>query len=457
MQWADFSGKNVALLGAGSENVAIIPHLLKAGATVTIRDKKISDDRREVIAAFPSAKLELAGNELNNLGQFDYVFRIAGMPVVKLEKALAGLAKKPTVTSAADLFLALAPGRTVGVTGTKGKGTTSTILGSILDTANKKTVVVGNIGKPMFEVYEALDEKSVTIVELSSFQLEDMNHSPEIAILLPITPDDHLHPLSGQNPNYHQSFNDYVAAKAHITLYQSAEDSLIYAADDDAASGVAQVAKAKKISVSMLSDQADYFVNASGVVFQRGHRVADLSELGLRGQHVWLDATMAIAAAEKLGATTDQIANGIRTFQPLPHRLEEFATKNQVLFVDDSYATNPGSAIAAIQAYQQPVIWIGGGSSKGATFTKLAEAIANSTVKNVFLLGQEAPKIAAALKDRAPQLSVESVDSLETATTAALKIAKAGDVVLLAPACASTDMFKNAAERGDKFQKLVNG
>lgn len=450
-----FRDKKVALLGAGIENIAVIPWLLKAGAKITVRDHAIKDDRRIKLRQYPDVELIDDSGELDHLHQYDFVFRIAGLPVEKLEAALSKNKQRPIVTSPTDLFLALRPCRIIGVTGTKGKGTTSSLLGSILHAAGKHSVVVGNIGKPIFEVFDTLGPNSVVVLELSSFQLEDLAHSPEIAIVLPISPD-HLQPLSAVNPNYHKTMNDYVAAKSNITLHQRSDELLVFAADNDFANGIARVSKAGKIAVSQLDRSAEFFVDRGGQVSDRTGELVNLQELGLRGQHIFLDATVAIAAASVFNVKREHIEVGIRTFQPLSHRLEEFTVKKGVLFVDDSYATTPHSALAAIQAYEKPIVWIGGGSSKGADFDELAQAIGASTVKSIILIGQESSRIAKALEGSQVRIPVIQVKTLAEAVGQAISKTHAGDVVLLSPGCASTDMFASAAERGELFKKAVN-
>ncbi|MDO8649973.1 MAG: UDP-N-acetylmuramoyl-L-alanine--D-glutamate ligase [Candidatus Berkelbacteria bacterium] len=450
--WQDFAGKNVALLGAGIENLALIPRLLAASAKVTVADRGTRPDFPELN---PRVKLVTGDKYLEGLDQYDIVFRIAGLPVATLEKALKDLKIRPVVSSPTDLFLALSPCQTIGVTGSKGKGTTSTMIGSILKASGKKVVVVGNIGRPMFDCFKDLERDSFAVIELSSFQLEDLSHSPDIAVVLAITENDHLQPLSNQNPNYHASVNDYVAAKAQITMHQSSQNHLVYVADNDYSISIAQVSKAKKTSVSQASKDADFFVDLAGVVWNEGKELVDLSKLGLRGQHVFLNTTVATAVSKILNCREVDIAQGIANFQPLPHRLEQFAQIKGVVYVDDSYATAPEAAIAAIGTFESPIIWIAGGSTKGASFDVLARFIAQSTVKKAILIGQEAPKIQESLTHFAQNIPVETPKTLAEAVRLAKKSAKEGDVVLLSPACASKDMFQNAADRGDQFKQLV--
>ncbi len=453
--WEDFAAQKVALMGSALENTSLIPHLLQHGASVTVcewNEKRAAS----VKATFPRVELSTGEHYLEGLDRFDALFRSPGFPVATVENALADSKSKPLVSSATDLFLTLTKSVVIGVTGSKGKGTTCTMIGSILDAAGKKVVVAGNIGRPIFDLYNDLTKDTVVVLELSSFQLEDLHHSPSIAVVLAIAKNDHLSPLSDDSPNFHTSVNDYVAAKAHITLFQTAQNRLIYVADNDYATSIAQVAKSKKIAVSQFSaTAADFFVDPNGVVWERNRELVDLAQLGLKGQHVFLNATVAIATSTVLKCREVDIAQGIVNFRPLPHRLEQFMEHNGVVYVDDSYATAPEAAIAAIHTFTDPIIWIAGGSTKGASFDELARAVAASTVKQAILIGQEGGTIRESLSHFAQNLPVEMPKTLAEAVKFARAAARRGDVVLLSPACASKDMFQNAADRGEQFKELV--
>lgn len=456
MRWEDFRCKEVALLGAGTENLSLVPHLLGAEATVSICEQKVELLPDNFRYHFPQVKIVSGEKHLANLGRYDFLFRSPGLPIERIEKALSKVRDKPVVTTATDLFLALTNSTVVGVTGTKGKGTTSTMIGEILKAAGKSVVVAGNIGKPIFSILDELKESTIVVFEMSSFQLEDLSHSPDVAVVLPIT-EDHLKPLSEISPNYHKTMNDYVAAKAHITLYQKSDDWLIFAADNADTTAIASVSKAKKVAVSQAAYQSHWNVDPHGMVYCHGEKFTDLAKLNLRGQHVFLNATMAIAASSILGAKITAVEKGLRHFKPLPHRLEDLGNFGGRRFVDDSYATAPEATIAALTAFTEPVVLIAGGSSKGASFDEFASAVAKSTVKSVVLIGQEAPKIATSLKKNAPETEVsDGGATMKEAVEKARKVSSEGDTILLSPGCASKDMFKNAAERGDQFRAAAS-
>ncbi|QQG49978.1 MAG: UDP-N-acetylmuramoyl-L-alanine--D-glutamate ligase [Candidatus Berkelbacteria bacterium] len=455
MGWEDFRYKQVGLLGAGLENLSLVPHLVKVKATVFLCEQNPDALPKDFSYHFPDVKIVTGDKHLEDLGRYDYVFRSPGLPIERVEASLRKVKDRPVITSATDLFLAMTKSVVVGVTGTKGKGTTSTMIGEILQAAGKSVVVAGNIGKPIFSVFDELTQSSIVVLELSSFQLEDLKNSPHVAVVLPIT-EDHLKPLSVASPNYHQTMNDYVAAKAHITLHQSQDDWLVFAADNAESTAIASVSKAKKIAVSQAAYQTHWNVDPQGVVYRNGEKFTALAKLNLRGQHVFLNATMAIAVCETFGVKISAIEKGLRHFKPLPHRLEDVGVAQGRRYVDDSYATAPEATIAALTAFTEPVVLIAGGSTKGASFDEFAKAVASSAVKGVVLIGQEAPKIAAALKIHAAQTKIlDGGKSLDEAVEKARQLSSEGDVILLSPGCASKDMFKNAAERGDIFKSLV--
>lgn len=452
----DFRSKRVALLGAGRENLSLVPHLLKVGATVFICEQDPSVIPDELQYHYPEVKLVLGDKHLTELGRYDYVFRSPGIPIERVETVLKRVKVAPIVTSATDLFFSIAPSTVIGVTGTKGKGTTATMIGEILRAAGQSTVVAGNIGKPIFSLLATLTPKTQVVLELSSFQLEDISHSPHVAVILPIT-EDHLRPLSPLSPNFHKTMNDYVAAKAHITLYQKPDDVLVFAADNPESTAIANVSKAKKVAVSQTTYQSHWNVNDQGIVYQAGEKWLSLGDCGLRGRHVFLNATMAIAAAAEFGVSADIVRQGLVNFKPLPHRLETIGEKNKVRYVDDSYATNPEATIAALTAFTEPIILIAGGSPKGVSFDTLAQAIGRSTVKAVVVIGQEAARITTALKQTAPTMTVtDGGTSMSKAVGVAESFASPGNVILLSPACASKDMFRDAADRGDQFKAAAN-
>ncbi|MEX0594691.1 MAG: UDP-N-acetylmuramoyl-L-alanine--D-glutamate ligase [Patescibacteria group bacterium] len=450
MDWSDFSGKSVALLGAGTENISLISHLKKAGATVTVCDR--SDELEELDS---DIRLVTGEHYLSDIAGYDFLFRSPGLPTAVVEQALINAQSRPELTSAVDLIFSMKGQQVIAVTGTKGKGTTSSMITQILKAAGKPVILAGNIGNSIFDSWDRLTPETLIVMEVSSFQLEDVAHSPHIAVVLPITAD-HLQPLSERSPNFHQDLPSYIVAKQQITAYQGPDDTVVFSLDSQASAQIGQSAAAKKISVSAKT-KADVFVE--GGVLRISQTEIDLAkETKLRGDHLFHNAAVACAVADILKISVENMLEGLSSFRPLPHRMEEVGVFGGVKYVDDSYATAPDATIAALSAYtDQPTILILGGSSKGADFSELAQRIESSSVKTVVLVGQEAVNIEQSLKKFAPKISrLTGFSVFKDAVETALRQANSGDVVLLSPACASKDMFKNAAERGEKFTKLIH-
>lgn len=449
MIFSDFKDKKVALLGAGMENLRLLPHLIRASAEVTLCNQWESEVPELYI---DKIQLRLGDEHLKNLDDFDYLFRSPGLPISRIDAALKDASHQPIRTSAMDLFFSMNPGITVGVTGTKGKGTTTMMIGTILKSAGKDVIIAGNIGAVVFDELDRITPETITVLELSSFQLEDITHSPDIAVLLPIVPD-HLQSLSERSPNYHKTFEHYALAKANITAYQTPNSLLVYAADNLTTHGIADRSNARRLGVGEKS--GDVIVSDNGLISANSDEQIDLGETSLRGRHIYLDAALAATVCRELGCSAADVISGLKAFEPLPHRLQEIGTVNGVMFIDDSYATAPDATIAAIEAFDQPIIWIGGGSRKGALFEELAQTIVDQKIKAVVLLGEESNRLAEALKQAKYVMPITIVDSMEAVVQKATNFAQSGDVVLLSPACASKDMFKNAADRGEQFTKLV--
>lgn len=454
MNWQQFTHKRVALLGAGKENLSVLSYLLSAGAIVTLCQARSTPDLANIQEKYPNLELVIGEDWLEYLAKYDVVFRTPSLPVATLQQKLTETGSTAIITSPMDLFVRESAWKTIGVTGTKGKGTTVTMIASILSCAKLPNVVAGNIGTTIYDQLDQLTEQHVVILELSSFQLEDMKSSPDIAVLLAMSPD-HLQPLSAESPNYHKSMDEYVEAKAQITLHQQESDAFFCSLDSTYTERVAKRSPARVQTVAATNSSAKYHLNEDGTIVRDGKEWLSLVEAGIHGIHLQTNAMFAAAVADELGIERAIIFDGLRQFVPLPHRMETVATIDGVVYVDDSYATNPEAAQAALTAYSAPIVWIAGGSSKGAEFDELGSAVARSSLVQLITVGQEASKIAAAVRQFMPKLPFQTYDNFRAAVLAARDVARPGDVVLLSPACASKDMFRNAAERGDTFQEIV--
>lgn len=384
--------KKIAILGFGKEGKSALRFLKKSrgykNATIDLLDKKFNN------------------NYLSCLSDYNLIIKSPGIPwhMPEITKALRIGVQFTTPTA---LFFKQAKGVLIGITGTKGKGTTATLLYRMLKARKKNVYLAGNIGKPMLEILPRLKKNSITILELSSFQLDRLSHSPHIAIILTIFPD-HL--------NYHKNFRDYINAKAYIAKNQTRNDAVFFFTHDRYAKQIAKKNKAKKYPVE---------INKFTLFRQ--------SDLHLLGSHNFANAAMAASVAYHLGVPLDIIKKVASSFKGNPHRLEFVARKRGILFYNDSAATIPHATIAAIQSIKKPLLLIIGGENKNVDNKPLTEAIAAAPhIKHVF----------ANMK-------------LRDAFAAALKKAKKGDAILLSPGAASFDQFRNYEERGNAFRELV--
>lgn len=394
------------------------------------------------------ASLIVGEDAYSRLEGYDLVVRTAGLAPRKIKT-------DGKIWSATNEFFAKCPAQIIGVTGTKGKGTTSSLIASILRASGKTVHLVGNIGVPALDVLSEITADDIVVYELSSFQLWDIEKSPQTAVILPIEPD-HL--------DVHADFEDYVAAKANITKFQKAPNVVIWNSNDELTSRIAENSTA--IWAPYLSEFGAY-VKDDWFWFRR-EKVCSVEEMRIPGQHNIENACAAITAAwyhapgkfEKRNVTDEfasAVVSGLNNFSGLPHRLKFVRTVNDVVYYDDSISTTPGSAIAGMRAFEQSKILILGGSSKGADFTELAAIASQSNVKATVLIGDEADKIEAALRDVGVRcLNLGSNVTMGEVVAAASQQASAGDIVILSPACASFGMFKNYSDRGDQFIAAVD-
>lgn len=357
----------------------------------------------------------------DDLGGYDMVIRSPGIAPKKLASA-----KK--VWSATNEFFARCAEKKVliiGVTGTKGKGTTSSLIASILNAAGRNVHLVGNIGTPALKVLPRIQPGDIVVFELSSFQLWDIETSPHIAVVLMIEPD-HL--------DVHDSMIDYIGAKTRIVSYQTSRDIVVFNKDNRASTAIGEVSKAKKVLYPFpITEFKD--------------------SLKIPGQHNQENASAAIAAVGEYVTEPEVIKTGLAAFEGLPHRLKFVAEKNGVKYYDDSIATTPGSAIAAINSFTQPKVLILGGSDKGASYDEVID-LCRATGTKVVAIGQVGETIAALCKEKAVNY-VRKTGDMSQIVKAAQQLAGTEGVVILSPAAASFDMFKNYADRGDAFIAAV--
>ncbi|MSR84595.1 MAG: UDP-N-acetylmuramoyl-L-alanine--D-glutamate ligase [Candidatus Latescibacteria bacterium] len=453
MTLTELTDKRMALMGLGVENQALGEFLLSKGLCFSVCD------RQEEVAVRQEwegrvEEWRLGADYLNGLEDFDLIWRTPGISPLRPELQQARRAGVQ-ISSQTRLFVALCPCPIIGVTATKGKGTTSSIITRILREVRGDGVWLGgNIGLPPISFLEDLKPADLVVLELSSFQLQDLDRSPHIAVVVNIT-QDHL--------DYHASREEYLQAKRNICRHQGPGDVLVVNRDCPQARGFAQRHRVAVWTFSTAGPvERGAWVEAGRLWLRRPgaqqEELCQVEEIPLRGRHNWENAAAAATAAAVAGASPEQIRAGILGFEGLAHRLERVGEYGGVLYYNDSLATTPDAAVAALQAFDEPVVLIAGGSSKEADFSALGAALAAGQVKAVVLLGEEGERIAqAALQAGYTGELVRGCQSMEEAVTQARRRVRPGEVVLLSPACASFGMFANYKDRGEQFKRAAPG
>lgn len=427
----DLKNKRIAIVGLGTNNQFLAKYLAARGIAFTVVDNWTSPEE---------LKVKLAG--------FDILFRTPGVPYFS-RPIQSAKARNAVIYSQTKLFFDLCPAKIIGVTGTKGKGTTATLIAKILEKTGRTTWLAGNIGNDPFEFIDKIKPEDWVVLELSSFQLQDMHRSPHIAVVLKITPE-HL--------DHHQSFQEYVDAKQTIVRFQSAGDFAVLNYDSDVTRNFAAKTKGQILWNSIEQEVKPGCFVKDGKIFLNEIEIMKIQEVGLTGHFNLENVTAALAACAAAGLKNYNLAREvIIEFKGLPHRLEFVSEVKGVKFYDDSFSTTPETAVAAISAFDQPLILIVGGSEKKSDYTALAKKIAESKIKALLAVGLTGPKIAklarkAGYEGRIYEGIFPDMRSIVERTN---EIAVSGDVVLLSPASASFDMFENYKQRGELFKKFV--
>jgi len=441
--YPDFTGKRVTVVGMARSGIAAARTLHGLGAAVTITDKKPLDQLAAQVRALGTAdiRVEAGGHPDRIFIETNLIVLSPGVP--KIPQVLAAHRHGVPVISELELGWLISDTPFIGITGTNGKSTVTTLVGLMLKKAGKKTLVAGNIGNALTETPGLLHGQDWVVVELSSFQLEDIDtFRPRVATVLNIT-QDHL--------DRYKDITEYGEAKARIFENQQQGDVLVMNFDDPLVRAMAPRARARVVPFSRFEKHENGAYVENNRLIASGEAVCGVDEILIKGVHNLENAMAAAAMALAAGADRASVAAVLREFPGLEHRLEFVREKDGVTYINDSKGTNVGAVVKSVEGFARPVILIAGGLDKGSDFSPLADLFRNK-VKLLILIGKAADKMARALGG-----STETVmaKTLVDAVQLAAKRAASGDVVLLSPACASFDMFKDFEDRGRQFKEAV--
>lgn len=435
----EISNKKILILGLGREGLASLRFVLSncPGATIGVADRadeaKISPAIRELLQENPAIKKHLGENYLSALPAYDAIVKSPGLPIhlPEIEAAFA----QDKITSQTRLFFDLCPGTLIGITGTKGKSTTSSIIYEIIKRSGKKAFLIGNIGTPMIDYLKDIDRDTFCVCELSAHQLYDLTKSPHIAVLLNVYPE-HL--------DYYKDFSEYIFAKANIAKFQDKKDLLIYNSANPEVNKIAQGSLARKIAFN------EYDWQFTG-------------KTALIGKYNLDNAKIGAIIGRELGISDKDINTAIADFKPLDNRLEFVGNFNGADFYNDSLSTIQESAVAAIESFGPKLqTLIAGGFDRHQPFDKLAAAVLQSNIESLILfpttgqrIWQEIEKCAAVMEigGRLASIKPYFVDKMEEAIARALETTMPGRICALSAASASFSGFKDYAERGASFRE----
>ena len=448
---SEIKNKNVLIIGSGKEGLSAANYLGNANEVSMYDDKPRNQIDQTFFKNLRVKNVNFYfGSNLPKNVKFDLVVRSPGVRpdhphIKKLIKSGAIL------TSTTKLFFDHCPCPIIGVTGTKGKGTTATLIYEMLKTKFSHVFLAGNIGTPMLDILPKLNPTSLVVLELSSFQLIDLTKSPHIAVVLMIT-SEHL--------DWHKDELEYQKAKQSIVQYQNKEDLAVINYDFPKSKEFYKLTPAKIYFFSTLQKTAGTYIENNQIISEvENHRdiVTGLDKILLPGAHNLQNILAATAVAKIHKVSNENIAKVLSTFKGLKHRLQLVKKVRGVSYYNDSFSSIPETTIAAIAALPGPKILILGGSSKKSNFTHLAQKIsADHTIKTIIVIGQESlPIVTAVKKVGFAGKIIQGAKNMHQIVQLAQKMASRGDTVLMSPACASFDMFKNYQNRGDQFEKEV--
>ena len=447
--------RKVAIIGVGVSNLPLLDYLYEKKANVTVFEERnyeeIPKDITEKISNYGYI-FHYGKDCLQYLKNFNVIFRSPSCLPTKPE--LVEESKRGAiVTTEVELLMEMSPAKIIGVTGSDGKTTTTSLINAILKHAGYKTWLGGNIGIPLFTKLNEIEKEDIVVLELSSFQLMGMEISPSISVITNITPN-HL--------NIHKDYEEYIEAKKNIFKYQNENGILVLNYDNEITRNCAKEANGKVIFFSSKEKLENGYIVDNGIIKEcedkiRKH-ILDAKDVKLRGVHNYENICTALAATKTL-VNQDKAVEAIKEFNSVEHRLELVKQIDGVKWYNDSVSSSPTRTIAGLNSYDEPIVLIAGGYDKNLDYTPIAKPIIQKA-KCLILLGQTSGKIFDAVKEelenQGKELPIYMCTTLKQTIDVAKKEAKSGDVVLFSPASASFDLFKNFADRGNQFKKLVN-
>ena len=447
--------RKVAVIGLGVSNLPLLEYLYNKKAQVTVFDERTLEEiPEETINKINTYEFDtfFGKNCLENLNGFNVIFRspscLPTRPELQKEADRGAI-----VTTEVEMLMEMCPCKIIGVTGSDGKTTTTSLINAILQHAGYRTFLGGNIGTPLFTKLPEMEPNDIVVLELSSFQLMNMNISPDIAVITNITPN-HL--------NIHKDYQEYIDAKKCIFKNQKENGILILNYDNDITRECSKEANGKVIFFSSKTKLDNGFIVDDDIIKEcndgiRKH-ILNTDEVILRGNHNFQNIATALAATKTL-VGTDVAIEAIKIFKPVEHRIEFVREIDGVKWYNDSASSSPTRTISGLNAFKENIILIAGGYDKNLEYEPLAKPVVDK-VSTLILIGQTAEKIYDVVKKESEKenkkININMCDTLEQTIEIAKKSAKKGDVVLFSPASASFDMFKNFADRGNKFKDLVN-
>ena len=444
--------KKIAVLGAGVSNIPLLKQLACENCDVTLFDQKekenINEDIQKLINE-KKIKCFLGQNYLEGLKSFDIIFRSPSLlpsnPYLKEEES-----RGCYITTEVEEVIKYAPCKVIGITGSKGKTTTTTIVSKILENLGYNVYVGGNIGTPLFTKIEQLKETDIVVLELSSFQLMGMRTSPDIAVITNISPD-HL--------DIHGSYEEYINAKKHIFKNAKKNSILVLNSEDEIVKNFAHEFEGEVRYFGTNSNLDTYYLKENKI-WNKEKEIIDTTKLILKGEHNYINICAALSAIKDFIKDTSNLEAILKNIPSVPHRLEFVREIDGVKWYNDSASTTPDKCLGGLSAFSEKIVLIAGGSDKNIPYTPLAKPVTEK-VSKLILFGQTKNKIYDTVMEEVKRtnnrsLKIYVLDDLESAVSIAKKVAVSGEVVLFSPASASFDMFKNAYQRGDIFKKLVN-